>query len=144
MKKYLFVISLLVLSINSLYSQDDFFGSSTTIGGYGELHYNKITTEQNTKNTLDFHRFVMFYGHQWNEKWSFKAEIELEHNFVADDHGELELEQAYVDTHMQEAIYMPYLSESIHQSQQITTAHVHTHWGEATCMQYLSKSILRV
>lgn len=99
MKKILYFISILLVSQNHLYSQDDFFGSSTTIGGYGELHYNKSITEQITKNTLDFHRFVMFYGHQWNEEWSFKAEIELEHNFVSDDHGELELEQAYVDYH---------------------------------------------
>lgn len=99
MKKNISVVFLLLISLNSFYAQNDFFGSTTTIGGYGELHYNKSITDGNTKNTLDFHRFVMFYGHQWSEEWSFKAEIELEHNFVADDHGELELEQAYVDYH---------------------------------------------
>jgi hypothetical protein len=77
---------------------DDFFEPKTTIGGYGELHYNNSTQGDNdAKKTLDFHRFVMFYSHSWTEQWSFKAEIELEHNFVQDGQGELELEQAYVN-----------------------------------------------
>jgi len=93
---YKLIISIILVS-NLLYSQDDFFGPSTTIGGYGELHYNKSVTDSETTNVLDFHRFVMFFGNQWNEDWSFKAEIELEHNFVSSGEGELELEQAYVD-----------------------------------------------
>ena len=32
-------------------------------------------------------------------KWTFKSEVELEHNYVKDGHGELELEQAYVNYH---------------------------------------------
>ena len=99
MLKYKFTIALIIFSFNFLIAQDDFFGTSSTVGGYGELHYNKIANGGKTTNTLDFHRFVIFYGHQWNEKWSFKAEVELEHNFVADGEGELELEQAYVDYH---------------------------------------------
>ena len=99
MLKYILFIFLFIFSVNTLIAQDDFFGSSSTVGGYGELHYNKITNDIKTTNTLDFHRFVIFYGHQWNEKWSFKAEVELEHNFVADGEGELELEQAFVDYH---------------------------------------------
>lgn len=99
MFKYTFQLVLVIFLTNSLSAQDDFFGSSTSVGGYGELHYNKTITEKETTNILDFHRFVIFYGHQWNEQWSFKAEVELEHNFVADGEGELELEQAYVDYH---------------------------------------------
>ena len=96
MQKYIYTLLLFYFSTN-LVAQDDFFLSSTSIGGYGELHYNKTITNSKTSNLLDFHRFVMFYGHQWNENWSFKAEVELEHNFVSDGEGELELEQAYVD-----------------------------------------------
>lgn len=99
MLKYISYTLLALLITTNLFAQEDFFGSSSTVGGYGELHYNKIITDEETTNTLDFHRFVIFYGHQWNEKWSLKAEVEIEHNFVADGEGELELEQAYVDYH---------------------------------------------
>jgi hypothetical protein len=99
MLKYILQLIIVLFLVNNLVAQEDFFGSSSTVGGYGELHYNKIANDGKTTNTLDFHRFVIFYGHQWNEKWSFKAEVELEHNFVADGEGELELEQAYVDYH---------------------------------------------
>lgn len=94
------LVFLIFLTSNLLYAQFEVFTPKTTLGGYGELHYNYTKPEggEATK-TLDFHRFVMFYSHSWTEKWSFKAEVELEHNFVADGHGELELEQAYVDYH---------------------------------------------
>lgn len=96
---------LMVILFCALYitspAQDDFdFKSGSTIGGYGELHYNNIKPENGkATKTFDFHRFVLFYGYNWTEKWSFKAEVELEHNFVADGQGELELEQAYVNYH---------------------------------------------
>jgi len=99
MSKYILYIILIFLTTNIIFAQDDFFGPSTSVGGYGELHYNKTTVDNKTKNVLDFHRFVLFYGHQWNEQWSFKAEVELEHNFVKGGQGELELEQAFVDYH---------------------------------------------
>ena len=46
---------------------------------------------------MDFHRFIIYYGYNWTEEWSFKSEVELEHNFLPG--GELELEQAYVNYH---------------------------------------------
>ncbi|MBI9073294.1 MAG: hypothetical protein JEY94_16955 [Melioribacteraceae bacterium] len=87
-----------VVSINA---QDEFFEPTTTVGGYGELHYNYSKPEDgDSKKTLDFHRFVMFYSHTFSEKWSFNSEIELEHNFVkGEEKGELELEQAYINYH---------------------------------------------
>jgi hypothetical protein len=79
----------------------DFFEPTTTLGGYGELHYNNTRKDgdEKWKHVLDFHRFVIFFGHAWTEKWSFRAEVELEHNFVKDGQGELELEQAYINYH---------------------------------------------
>ncbi|MCO6473900.1 MAG: porin [Melioribacteraceae bacterium] len=78
-------------------SFDEFFSDEAKLGGYGELHYNVSKYDDgSTEKTLDFHRFVLFYSYHWNEQWSFMAEVELEHNLVADDEGELELEQAYV------------------------------------------------
>ena len=92
------LLSIFCLSLASLlWAQDDFFEPQSSIGGYGELHYN-VNQTQDTQ-ILDFHRFVLFYGHQWTPKWSFVAEVELEHNFVKSGQGELELEQAYVDFH---------------------------------------------
>jgi hypothetical protein len=84
----------------SVFPEEDMFESKTTIGGYGELHYNHVKEEgTEASKTLDFHRFVIFFSHAWSEKWSFKAEVELEHNFVKEGHGELELEQAFIDYH---------------------------------------------
>ncbi len=99
MNKYILLLLLFLITSLSVYGQDDFFIPSSTLGGYGELHYNKTLTEEKTTNVLDFHRFVMFYGYQWTENWSFKSEIELEHNFVSEGEGALELEQALVDYH---------------------------------------------
>ncbi len=102
MKKYIVLpLSLLIVFAININAQfEDFFEPKTTVGGYGELHYNYEKPEMGkSKKTLDFHRFVLFFSHSWSEKWSFKAEVELEHNFVSDGEGELELEQAYVNYH---------------------------------------------
>jgi hypothetical protein len=68
--------------------------SNTTIGGYGELHYNNIET----KEDIDFHRFVLFIGHKYSEKLRFFSELEVEHSLVGEGKpGEVELEQAYIE-----------------------------------------------
>lgn len=102
----LMTLTLITLVTNPTYAQDfsdiesTFFQPSSQIGGYGEMHYNQTIDESgNNSATLDFHRFVLFYSHAWSEKWSFKSEVELEHNFVKNGQGELELEQAFVDYH---------------------------------------------
>jgi len=83
-----------------MFSQDDFFEPGSSIGGYGELHYNMIQEPDNQmSHGLDFHRFIIYYGYNFTERWSFKSEVELEHNFVNDGEGELELEQAFVNYH---------------------------------------------
>ena len=92
---------MILINSSSIFAQDfDFFEQKTTIGGYGELHYNTFSEDDKPwKKQLDFHRFVLFLGHSWSEQWSFRAEVELEHNFVKEGEGELELEQAYVNYH---------------------------------------------
>ena len=94
----LFSILFLIMVLNA---QDDFFNPGYSIGGYGELHWNRELDKdgETTKNLMDFHRFIIYYGYNWTEEWSFKSEVELEHNFVQDGDGELELEQAYVNYH---------------------------------------------
>lgn len=70
--------------------------SATKIGGYGELHYNNIDDKQ----TMDFHRFVLFASHQFTDKLRFNSELEVEHVIASheEEHpGEVELEQAYIE-----------------------------------------------
>ncbi len=69
--------------------------SKTHIGGYGELHYNNI---EGKTPEIDFHRFVLFFGHDFNEKIRFFSEFELEHSIAGESqNGEIELEQAYIE-----------------------------------------------
>lgn len=103
MKMFKCLSIVLTLFASTLIASDDlleesFFEAKTTLGGYGELHFNQSSiSNADSKKSLDFHRFVMFYSHAWTPEWSFKAELELEHNFVSDGEGELELEQAYIN-----------------------------------------------
>jgi hypothetical protein len=98
MRFYFSLLLFFAFGLTSVAQTDEFFESKATIGGYGELHYNYSKTENSkASKTLDFHRFVTFLSYNFNEKWSFKSEVELEHNFVQNGQGELELEQAYVE-----------------------------------------------
>jgi hypothetical protein len=71
----------------------------TSIGGYGELHYQNRSTENGDhKEEVDFHRFVLFFGHEFTDDIRFFSELELEHSISGDDkNGEIELEQAYLE-----------------------------------------------
>ncbi len=86
-------VFMFALGMGSLTAQE----SSTSIGGYGELHYNE--PEGRTKGMLDFHRFVLYVNHQFNDWVSFTSELEVEHTFVGagENSGELSLEQAYIE-----------------------------------------------
>jgi hypothetical protein len=65
----------------------------TSIGGYGELHYNG-----GARDEIDFHRFVLFFGHEFTKTVRFFSEVELEHSLAGDgEPGEVELEQAFVE-----------------------------------------------
>ena len=73
--------------------------NKTTIGGYGELHYNNLRDQkgQSNKHEMDFHRFVLFVNYEYNDKLRLVSELELEHSVSGDGQvGEIELEQAYV------------------------------------------------
>jgi len=83
----------------------------TTIGGYGELHYNNLNADDPSKDLkmIDFHRFVLFFGHQFNDKTRFYSELEVEHAFVADSGGgtpgEVEVEQAFIEFDLRPGLY---------------------------------------
>ena len=55
---------------------------SNTFGGYGELHYNNFK-DGDKKDEIDFHRFVLFFGHKFTDNLRFHSELELEHAFAA-------------------------------------------------------------
>lgn len=75
------------------------FGSAgwwekTSVGGYGELHANFY---ENADNQVDFHRFVLFFNHEFNDWINLYSELELEHTVAGEGQaGEIELEQAFI------------------------------------------------
>ena len=73
-------------------------GAETRVpySGYMEMHVNH---DNLNPTVLDFHRFVLVYGHQFNDRIRFVGELELEHALVegGEASGGLELEQAYLD-----------------------------------------------
>lgn len=71
------------------------FAGDTTVGGYGELHYNNLDGKE---NQVDFHRFVLFFGHEFADDLRFFSELEVEHAFSGEGKpGEVELEQAFIE-----------------------------------------------
>ena len=67
----------------------------TTIGGYGELHYNAL----DSKDEIDFHRFVLFFGHRFSDRINFYSELEVEHTQAGEGKsgGEVAIEQAFLN-----------------------------------------------
>ena len=54
----------------------DSWFKNTSVGGYGELHYNNGASDQ-----IDLHRFVLFVNHEFSEKIRLFSELEVEHAF---------------------------------------------------------------
>lgn len=73
----------------------------TTIGSYGEMHYNNLDNQNSgggDKDEIDFHRFVLYLGHEFSDTTRMFSEVELEHSLSGDGKpGEVELEQAYIE-----------------------------------------------
>lgn len=80
--------------------------SKTSIGGYGELHYNNLENQADSaddKDEIDFHRFVLFFNHEFNDRLRLFTELELEHSLAGEGKdGEVELEQAYIQYDLNE------------------------------------------
>lgn len=69
--------------------------NKTTLGGYGEHHWNR---KKGADDQVDAHRFVLFIGHEFTDDVRFFSELELEHSLAGDGKpGEVELEQAYIE-----------------------------------------------
>ena len=70
------------------------WAEKTSLGAYGEMHWNSLQS----KDEIDFHRFVLFLGHEFDDRTRLFSEVEIEHSVAsADDEGEVELEQAYIE-----------------------------------------------
>lgn len=71
------------------------FGAGhSDFGGYGELHYNNL----DSGDQIDFHRFVLYFAHEFDANLRFFSEVELEHALAGESKpGEVELEQAYIE-----------------------------------------------
>ena len=75
------------------------WAENTQVGGYGELHFNHFDDKD---DQADFHRFVLYFNHQFNDRVRFFSEFEVEHSLVADtaggdNDGEIEIEQAFIE-----------------------------------------------
>jgi hypothetical protein len=88
-------VATLVLS-GPLLAQDS---ESTTVGGYGEVHYNN-PSGPDSPGIINVARFVVFLSHQFNEKIAFRSELEVEDTKIEAGHdnaGEVSVEQVYLD-----------------------------------------------
>ena len=77
--------------------------SATTIGGYGEAVYNNYR-DASVKDQADLKRFVLFFGHRFNDRLRLYSELEVEHALVEGGQGELAMEQAYIEYGLQPSI----------------------------------------
>lgn len=85
-------------SINTSGTAGSSWVDKTTLGGYGEHHFNHF---RDSDDQVDAHRFVLFLGHQFTDNVKLFSELEIEHGLVKDTAdgsgpGEVELEQAYI------------------------------------------------
>jgi len=73
--------------------------SATTLGGYGEMHYNNLDVDSGSDSkSMDFHRFVLFANHSFNDRLRFFSELEVEHALTGSGApGEVEVEQAFIE-----------------------------------------------
>ena len=92
-------------------SQGGASNTATSIGGYGELHLNKLKNRKaggTNKDELDLHRFVLFMGHQFDDSTRFFSELEVEHGLTKDtaagSSGVVAVEQMYLDFSVSDAM----------------------------------------
>lgn len=69
---------------------------ATVLTSYGEINYNRPRDSKNAQ--ADMRRFVLGFQHRFDDKTKVVTELEVEHAIAsADDAGEVEVEQAYVE-----------------------------------------------
>ena len=80
----------------NLFAQDE--SETTTVGGYGEVHYTNATGP-NTPGEINVERFVVYLAHTFSERLAVRSELEVEDAKVegGEKGGEVALEQLYLD-----------------------------------------------
>ena len=79
----------------------------TIVGGYGELHYNNLAGEGGADDLkeIDFHRAILFLGHEFSDRIRFFSEIEYEHASIDNNSdGGVYLEQGYLEMDLNERL----------------------------------------
>src|SRR5262245_37616078 len=71
---------------------------STTIGGYGEVHYTN-PSGRNTPAEINLRRFVIYVAHTFTERLSLRSEVEIEDAKIEGGSagGEVAIEQLVLD-----------------------------------------------
>lgn len=81
--------------------------SKVKFGGYGEMHYLALDNGEEETRELDFHRFVLFTGYEFNDRARLVSELEVEHSIAsAGNRGAVELEQAYIELDLKERMQL--------------------------------------
>jgi hypothetical protein len=86
-----FLASLLITQVSA--AQE-----STTIGGYGEVHYTNHAG-RGTPAEVNLRRFIIYLAHTFDDRLTFRSELEVEDAKVegGSPGGEVALEQAFLD-----------------------------------------------
>jgi hypothetical protein len=79
--------------------------SSTTIGGYGEIHYTNASGPR-TPGRATIRRFVIYLAHTFDERITMRSELEVEDAKIeaGSRAGEVALEQLYLDYRVSPAL----------------------------------------
>jgi hypothetical protein len=90
------LLGFLLLQHLPLAAQAD--SESTTVGGYGEVHYTNATGPD-TPGEINVRRFVVYLAHTFSERLAVRSELELEDAKIegGEPGGEVALEQLYLD-----------------------------------------------
>jgi hypothetical protein len=84
-----------VVENQAIQSNSSNWADKTSIGGYGEHHYNAV---DGGRDQIDAHRYVLYIGHEYTDSVRFFSEFELEHGLAGEGKpGEVELEQAFIE-----------------------------------------------
>lgn len=86
--------------------------SGATLWGYGEVNYTRPKDDK-SQTQMDLRRAVFGIGYKFDDKTRFVSEFEIEHAIAsADDAGEVEVEQFYIDhqlsdnTHLKAGLFL--------------------------------------
>lgn len=87
-----------LVSFGSMVAQE-----RTTVGGYGEVHY--TNPSGSAPGRVNVARFIAYLAHAFNERLTFRSELELEDTKVegGERGGEIALEQLYLDYRFHES-----------------------------------------